>query len=276
MRSIAVLLTALSATVSAAPCATTLPDSALPGAMVHGQIAPGGRVSVLQRNLRIGPGGEFVFGVGRDAKGSISVFVNDGLGCKGVHKLQVNPREYAIERVSGLPPKTVTPDPATAARISKENALIVAARSVESAGTHWNVTWQLPARGRISGVYGSQRILNGEPRSPHLGLDIAAPTGTAVVAPSAGVVTLAHQDMVLTGKTLIIDHGHGISSLYMHLSALDVAVGDTITPGQRLGAIGATGRASGPHLHYQLHWYQEKLDPSLLYGDSPMAIEPKR
>jgi murein DD-endopeptidase MepM/ murein hydrolase activator NlpD len=128
----------------------------------------------------------------------------------------------------------------------------------------WAAALQWPARGRISGVYGSQRILNGQARDPHLGLDIAAPTGTAVIAPLAGTVRLAVSDMVLTGGTLLLDHGHGVSTIYIHLSRIDVREGQRVLAGEQIAAIGATGRASGPHLHFQVQWFQERLDPALL------------
>ena len=118
--------------------------------------------------------------------------------------------------------------------------------------------------GRISGVYGSQRILNGEPRSPHFGLDIAVPTGTPIVAPAAGVVSFAEPDLYLTGGTLLIDHGHGLTSSYLHMSRLDVSAGQRVEQGQVIGAVGATGRASGPHLHWGLNWFDVRLDPALL------------
>lgn len=258
------------------PCGVTLPAEAWPGAMVKGRIAPGGLVTVLGRNLRVGPAGEFVFGLPSTAKGKIAVHLNDQRGCKGVARITAKPREYLVERVSGLPPQTVNPDPATEARIARENAAIRAARDVDTAGLDWNTDWKRPATGRISGVYGSQRILNGQPRNPHMGLDIAAPTGTPVKAPASGVVSLVGRDYVLTGNTVLIDHGMGISSLYIHLHSVAVREGQRIAAGETIGGIGMTGRASGPHLHWGLHWYQERLDPALVIGDAPMAIEPKR
>lgn len=126
-----------------------------------------------------------------------------------------------------------------------------------------------PAKGRISGVYGSQRILNGEPRRPHLGIDIAAPKGTPVQASAAGVVTLAEKDLYFTGGTIIVEHGHGLSSVYSHLSRIDVRKGQSVSRGQTIGAIGSTGRSTGPHLDWRINWYQERLDPMLLAGPMP-------
>ena len=124
--------------------------------------------------------------------------------------------------------------------------------------------WQQPASGRISGVYGSQRILNGVPGSTHLGLDIAAPKGDPVLAAADGTVSLVHQDMVLSGKTVLIDHGHGVSTVYIHMSQIQVELGQRVKAGQRIGSIGASGRASGPHLHWGLNWFDVKLDPQQL------------
>jgi murein DD-endopeptidase MepM/ murein hydrolase activator NlpD len=274
---LAALLTATPARAAESPpCGVTLPAEAWPGAMVKGRIAPGGLVTVLGRNLRVGPAGEFVFGLPSTAKGQIAVHLNDGRGCKGIARIQAKPREYLVERVSGLPPQTVNPDPATEARIAHENEAIRAARDVDTPGLDWNTDWRRPATGRISGVYGSQRILNGQPRNPHMGLDIAAPTGTPVKAPAPGVVSLVGRDYVLTGNTVLIDHGMSISSLYIHLHSVAVRQGQRIAAGEKIGGIGMTGRASGPHLHWGLHWYQERIDPALVIGDAPMAIEPKR
>ncbi|MCU0754428.1 MAG: M23 family metallopeptidase [Xanthomonadales bacterium] len=225
------------------PCGVTLPTEAWPGAMVKGRIAPGGLVTVLGRNLRVGPAGDFVFGLPSTAKGQIAVHLNDGRGCKGIARITAKPREYLVERVSGLPPQTVNPDPATEARIARENEAIRAARDVDTPGLNWNTDWKHPAIGRISGVYGSQRILNGQPRNPHMGLDIAAPTGTVVKAPAPGVVSLVGRDYVLTGNTVLIDHGMGISSLYIHLHSISVRQGQRIATGETIGGIGMTGAA---------------------------------
>lgn len=244
-------------------CGMTLPKTVQQGAMVRGQALPGSRVQIGDRTLRLDAQGHFVFGVGRDQT-ALKVFVLASAGCMTVQEPQVERRSWQIEKVDGLPPKTVDPDPETARRIAAESALIRTARDTDSAATDWLPAMQWPAQGRISGVYGSQRVLNGSPKDPHMGLDIAAPTGTVVRAPWAGTVRLVHQDMVLTGGTLLIDHGHGISTIYIHLSRIDVHDGQQVKAGDPIAAIGATGRASGPHLHFQVHWFQEKLDPGLL------------
>jgi murein DD-endopeptidase MepM/ murein hydrolase activator NlpD len=176
--------------------------------------------------------------------------------------MPVAARAYAIERVNGLPQATVTPDPAEQARIDRENALIAKARERDDARSDFAFGFVRPAPGRFSGVYGSQRILNGEPKSPHMGLDMAAPSGTQIRAPAPGIVTLAHPDMLLSGQTVIVDHGHGVSTVYIHMSRTDVVAGQVLKQGDAIGAIGMTGRASGPHLHWGLNWFDIKLDPA--------------
>ncbi len=246
------------------PAGLTLDQPLRQGQLVVGHTEPGARVSVDQRNLRIDDQGRFVFGLGRDqTRVSLCLRLPDEAKarCAG---LPVAAREYAIERVSGLPQQTVTPDPQAQARIQREAALIAKARERDDARSDFANGFVRPAKGRISGVYGSQRVLNGEPKSPHMGLDIAAPTGTLISAPAAGVVTLVHPDMLLTGQSVILDHGHGVSSVYIHMSRIDVIEGQRLRQGDAIGAIGMTGRASGPHLHWGLNWFEVKLDPALV------------
>jgi hypothetical protein len=246
------------------PAGLTLDHPLRQGQLVIGHTEPGARVSVDQRNLRIDADGRFVFGLGRDqTRVSLCVRLPDEASarCSG---LPVAAREYAIERVSGLPQSTVTPNPAEQARIAREAALIAKARERDDARSDFAAGFVRPASGRISGVYGSQRILNGEPKNPHMGLDIAAPGGTAITAPAPGVVTLVHPDMLLTGQSVVVDHGHGVSSVYIHMSRTDVVEGQRLRRGDPIGAIGMTGRASGPHLHWGLNWFEVKLDPALV------------
>jgi murein DD-endopeptidase MepM/ murein hydrolase activator NlpD len=262
---LALLLGMVNAAEAAAPpTGVTLEQALRQGQLIIGQTEAGARISVDQRNLRVDAQGRFVFGLARDQR-RVSLCVrladDDGARCAG---LAVAARDYAIERVSGLPPATVTPDPAERARIARENALISEARERDEPRSDFLLPWVRPAHGRISGVYGSQRILNGEPRSPHLGLDIAAPAGTQIRAPAPGVVTLVHAGMLLSGQTVIVDHGHGVNSVYIHMSRTDVQQGQVLKTGDPIGAIGMTGRASGPHLHWGLNWFEVKLDPALV------------
>jgi murein DD-endopeptidase MepM/ murein hydrolase activator NlpD len=250
------------AAVAREHCAPELPGRVSPGALVIGRITPSCPVRYGGRDLRVGADGTFVFGVGRDAPAR--VFVEAGAAPPARHAIEVTAREWRIERVDGVPESTVNPDPALAQRIAREQARVAAARERDDDRRDFRFGFIRPAPGRISGVYGSQRILNGTPKNPHYGLDIAAPTGTPFVAPAAGIVTFADPGLYLTGGTLLVDHGHGLSSVFIHLSRIDVAVGDRVEQGERLGAIGATGRASGPHLHWGFNWFGERLDPELL------------
>lgn len=234
------------------------------GMLVTG-IASHHPVSVDGRKIPVGAEGQVVFGLARD---QLDVEICTGAGeHQSCVAHAVESGQWRIERVDGLPPKTVKPDPATAARISRESALVIKARQRNSSNTAFSGPWIRPTKGRISGVYGSQRILNGTPGSTHLGLDIAAAKGTPVLAAAAGTVSLVHEDMVLSGKTVLLDHGHGVSSVYIHLSEIDVAEGQLLSQGQQIGSVGATGRASGPHLHWGVNWFRVKLDPQALAID---------
>jgi murein DD-endopeptidase MepM/ murein hydrolase activator NlpD len=216
--------------------------------------------------------GKFLIGFGRDETGERLLRVKGGPDVDELVTLTVAPREYNIEKVDGLPPRTVTPDPAAAKRIAEEAAMVSSARSRRDSRTDYAPGFAWPAQGRISGVYGSQRILNGEPRRPHFGLDIAAPTGSPVYAPAAGIVTLNHPDMYFSGGTLILDHGQGLSSTFLHLSKILVEAGTTVRQGDLIAEIGSTGRASGPHLDWRMNWLNRRVDPQLLLKGTPQPI----
>ena len=208
--------------------------------------------------------GIFVFGVARDANDEVIVTIRTEDKAENV-PIPIGSREWEIERVDGLPPNKISPKSKSVLdRIAQEGRLIRAARNTKSQLTHFSMPFIQPAQGRISGVYGSQRILNGVPKRPHFGLDIANKTGTPVIAPASGVVTLTHSDMFYSGATLVIDHGFGISSTYIHLSSIDVEVGQKVKQGDLIAKIGSTGRATGPHLDWRLNWLQTRLDPNLL------------
>lgn len=257
-------LAAIALAAAAGDCAPTLPEGIVQGSLVQGRVAPGCQVQVAGSSLRVAADGAFVFGVGRDAPPRISV--STGLAADRLHHtaVPVSAREWRIERVDGVPPSTVDPPPAIAARIQAEQARVARARLLDDDRDDWRGPFVRPLAGRTSGVYGSQRILNGVPKDPHYGLDIAAATGTPFVAPAAGVVTFADPDLYLTGGTVLLDHGHGVSSVFIHLSRIDVAVGQRVARGDPLGAVGATGRASGPHLHWGMNWFDVRVDPALL------------
>lgn len=234
------------------------------GSMLVGKTEPGNQVTFNGRSLSVSESGYFVFGMAREADSEHELTVVTADGETHQYPLQVASREFDIQRIDGLPQQTVTPDPEIQERVSRENQQIAAARSTRSDMTYFAGPYIWPAEGRISGVYGSQRILNGEPRAPHWGLDIAAPTGTPVHAPVNGVVVLAHPDMFMSGGTLIVDHGHGVFSNFLHLHRILVDVGDYVEQGDPIAEIGATGRATGPHLDWRMNWEAMRVDPQLL------------
>jgi murein DD-endopeptidase MepM/ murein hydrolase activator NlpD len=234
-------------------------------------VIPGSVVTLDGQPLDVLEDGTFLAGFGRDAAPTSELVVEGERPCR--ETLQVGSRQYNISRVDGVPQKTVTPSAEHLDRIKRERALVVAAKSQRLrrpdliqgalAGFEW------PATGRISGVYGSQRIYNGTPKSPHYGVDVAVPTGTPVYAPTAGVVTLAQPDLFYSGGTVILDHGYVLSSSFLHMSALHVAVGQEVRTGDLIGEVGATGRATGPHLDWRMSWRSERVDPQLLVPAMP-------
>jgi murein DD-endopeptidase MepM/ murein hydrolase activator NlpD len=188
--------------------------------------------------------------------------------------LAIRQREYEIQRIDGLPQEQVTPPQEVLDRIYAESALLEDTRSIDDPRTDFKNGFIWPVIGPITGVYGSQRVLNGEPRSPHYGIDIAAPTGTKVAAPADGVVTLAHPDMYFSGGTLVLDHGHGLSSSFVHLSRILVEKGERVHQGDVIAEVGATGRVTGPHLHWGMNLFDARIDPGLLMGPMPRAARP--
>ena len=240
------------------------PASAPQGAMVLGKVPPGSRVEYAGRTLRTTGYGTVVFGIGRDEAGPVAVTVVRPDGSRSEASIAVSARDWPVQRVDGVPPKTVDPPPEIAERIRREQAQVVAARARDDDRADFAQRFAWPLQGRVSGRFGNQRVYNGKPGSPHSGMDIAAPTGTAVRAPATGVVTFAAPDLYLTGGTVLLDHGFGISSNFLHLSRIDVKVGDRIAQGQTIGAVGATGRATGPHLHWGMNWFDVRIDPLLV------------
>ncbi len=233
------------------------------GAVIIGQVPAGVEVEYKQRKLLLTQDGKFVIGLGRDAAAT-AVITTITKGKSEQHKFAVKARTYDIQRVEGVPQATVEPNKEQDERIAREAALVANARKVDLPLEFFAQSFQWPLVGPISGVYGSQRVYNGIPKTPHFGVDIAKPVGTLVKAPVGGVVTLVHPDMFLSGGTLIIDHGHGLSSTFIHLSKILVKEGDKIQQGQEIALVGQTGRASGPHLHWAMNWFEERVDPQLL------------
>jgi len=252
--------------------ALELNGECIQGGLIFGLTQPGNQIFLDDTEVMVSGDGKFLIGFGRDETGDRLLRVKGGPGFDELVTLTVAVREYNIEKVDGLPPRTVTPDPAAAKRIAEEAAMVSAARSRRDSRSDYELGFAWPAQGRISGVYGSQRILNGEPRRPHFGLDIAAPAGSPVYAPAAGIVTLNHPDMYFSGGTLILDHGQGLSSTFLHLSKILVEAGTTVQQGELIAEIGSTGRASGPHLDWRMNWLNRRVDPQLLMKGTPQQI----
>jgi murein DD-endopeptidase MepM/ murein hydrolase activator NlpD len=243
------------------------------GGLLWGQVTPSAHVALDDASILVLPNGTFVLGLGRDApKEQVFSVVAEGQRC--TQTVAVAQRQYNIQRVEGVPQKTVTPPNDVLERIARERALVRKAKAQRierpelleavQAGLSW------PATGRISGVYGSQRFYNGTPGSPHYGVDVAVPTGHPVVAPGPGVITLAEVDLFYSGGTIILDHGYGLSSSFLHLSKLHVAVGQEVQRGDLIGEVGATGRATGPHLDWRMSWLNQRVDPQLLVPAMPL------
>jgi murein DD-endopeptidase MepM/ murein hydrolase activator NlpD len=254
----------IAAADAAADTRVAFPERVQQGALVFGRVPPGSRVEYDGRTLRTTGYGTVVFGVGRDASGPLRVGVTRPDGSRSDASIEVDPRDWPMERVDGVPPKTVEPPPAIAERIRREQARVTAARTRDDDRADFAQRFVRPVEGRISGRFGSGRIYNGKPGAGHSGMDIAAPTGTPVKAPAAGIVTFADPGLYLTGGTVVIDHGHGVSSNFLHLSRIDVAEGDRVEQGQAFAAVGATGRATGPHLHWGMNWFDVRVDPLLV------------
>ena len=239
------------------------------GGLILGKVPPETQVEYQGRRLQISSAGEFVLGLGRDAAKQASIVVIDANGVRQEHKFVVKQRTYNIQKVTGVPQRTVEPDPAQVERARREAKLAAEARQVDLPLPFFKQEFEWPLIGPVTGVYGSQRFYNGVPNSPHYGVDIAKPVGTLVKAPAGGVVTLVHPDMFFSGGTLIIDHGHGLSSTFIHLSEVLVKEGDDIAQGQVIAKVGKTGRATGPHLDWRMNWFEERIDPQLLVGPMP-------
>ena len=252
------------ASAQTAPIDHPLPVRVSQGAMVIGHAEPGSDVRVGGRKLRVDAQGRFVFGIGRDETGPVTVSIQPPGGPAKTSDIAITPRDWPIQRINGVPPATVNPPPAIAERIARENAEVAAAREDDSEQSGFAQTFIWPVQGRISGRFGNQRIYNGTPKSAHSGMDIAAATGTPVRAPADGIVVLAQPDYYLTGGTVLIDHGHGIGSNFLHLSRLDAKVGDVVKQGDVIGAVGSTGRSTGPHLHWGMTWFSTRIDPLLV------------
>ena len=230
------------------------------GHYILGKTNPEAKILVGKKEVKVSKDGFFVFGIDRDRKFDLTFtkILNDK---KSKIIKKVLKRKYNIQRIDGLEESKVTPPESVYKRIKKENNAIGEARAINSNLNFFKDKFIMPVEGIISGVYGSQRILNGKPKWPHYGIDIAANQGTMIKSSGTGIVTMAEDDLYYTGGTIIMDHGHGISTIYSHLENVLVSVGDQINQGDIIGTVGSTGRSTGPHLDFRINWFQTRLDP---------------
>ena len=260
---LAMLLTALPA------FALELDGEIVQGGLVSGKVPPGSEVTLDGIALAVTPDGRFLFGFHRDQGAEATLVVQRPDGTREERRLEIAQRDYEIQRIDGLPETMVTPPQELLDRLARERAEVAEARSGRYGFAHAFGPYLWPATGPISGVYGSQRILNGKPRQPHYGIDIAAPAGTPVLAPAAGLVTMAVTDHYYTGGTIILDHGQGVTSTLMHMESVTVEKGQRVAAGEPLGTVGSTGRSTGAHLDWRMNWRDRRIDPGLLMGPMP-------
>lgn len=263
------VVTSIPPALGAEPACPEVAGDFQPGGLLWGRVAHTTALEFNGVDVPVLSDGTFLLGLGRDAPATLELKIDDVLACT----IDIKSRQYRISRVEGVPQRTVTPPEEQLARIRAERQRVRAAKAKRvqrqdfleavKAGLTWPVT------GRISGVYGSQRFYNGKPGNPHYGVDVARPTGTPVLSPGPGVITLAEPDLFYSGGTVILDHGYGLSSSFLHMSRIDVSVGDEVQTGDPIGAIGATGRATGPHLDWRMSWFNQRIDPQLLVPPMP-------
>ncbi len=232
------------------------------GHFIIGKTDQDSKVFIDKKEIKVSKDGYFAFGLDRDRKYDVTITIKSNGKTKRIVK-RVQKRKYNIQRIDGLNEKKVTPPEEVYERIKKENKLIAEARAIDSDLVFFKDNFIIPVDDAvITGVYGSQRILNGKPKWPHYGLDFAQDEGAQVKAMISGIVTLAEPNLYYSGGTLIFDHGHGISTLYMHMHEIFVEKGQKVNQGDIVGTVGSTGRATGPHLDVRLNWFSTRLDPS--------------
>ena len=232
----------------------------LQGHYIIGVTDPSAKIVIDKKKVKVSKDGFFVFGLDRDRKFDVTITKKLN-GKKEIIVKKILKRKYNIQRIDGLPESKVTPPESVYKRIREENNKIGEARGINSNLPFFKNQFIMPVEGIISGIYGSQRILNGKPKWPHYGIDIAAKKGTMIKSSGSGTVTMAEDDLYYTGGTIIMDHGHGISTIYSHLENVLVSVGDKINQGDIIGTVGSTGRSTGPHLDFRINWFQTRLDP---------------
>ena len=239
------------------------------GGLVTGTVPPHSKVIFGGRLVTVSKNGNFLIGFSHNAAPTAKLNIVLPGEDKTEKILTIKQRTYKTQRIDGLPKKMVTPPKRLIVRIRAENKAISEARRQYNANEYFLNGWSWPVIGQISGVYGSRRILNGSPRQPHYGIDIAAPMGTPVLSPADGLVTLIHADMYYTGGTIILNHGHGLTSAMLHLDKINISLGDFVRKGEHIGTVGNSGRTTGPHLDWRINLFDTRLDPALLVSPMP-------
>lgn len=239
------------------------------GGVVIGKAPPGSTVQFGGHTVPVADDGGFVLGLDRDAPGTAEIIIKDTAGARETRTIGISKRAWDVERIDELPQNLVTPDPKTAKQIAEDSELLRKARAKLEKQALYRTGFARPAAGAISAKFGNSRVLNGEQTAFHAGLDIGAGAGTPVRATADGIVVLVDPDMVLSGQTVMIDHGLGLKSTYIHLSAIDVTDGQQVKQGDVIGKVGDTGRATGAHLHFGLSWFDERLDPETVLAALP-------
>ena len=255
-----IIISFLISLYSASVIAVEFKGKFIQGHFIIGKTEPGTIIFIDKKKVKVSKDGYFAFGIKKDRK--FDILITEG-ETKIFKKIQR--RKYNIQKIEGLPKKKVTPPEEFYVRIKRENKIIADAREIDSDLSFFKDNFIIPVDDAlITGVYGSQRILNGIPKWPHYGLDFAQKKNTPIKAMNNGVVTLAEKDLFYTGATLIFDHGHGVSTLYMHMEKIFVNKGDHVKKGDIIGTIGTSGRSTGPHLDIRLNWFGTKLDPATI------------
>ncbi|WP_246058423.1 M23 family metallopeptidase [Litorilituus lipolyticus] len=240
------------------------------GGLVVGKATKNSTVSLNGRPLIVSAQGEYAFGFSRDDISEYTLIVSTPDGETKSKTFTPQARTYKEQRIEGIKKSIMQPNPKAIERSAKDSKQIKAARKISSELTHFAEGFIPPIDGTITGVYGSRRVYNGVPKRPHYGLDYAGKIGDPVKAPASGKVLLWVPDMFYSGGTMIIDHGQGVSSTFLHLSASSVKTGDYVKKGQVVASVGKSGRATGPHLDWRINWFDVKIDPALVLKIEPI------
>lgn len=249
---------------------TLLSEQFFQGALIVGKTSPDNKVTLNGKSIKVSKNGDYALGFSRDEKNNSELIILSPNGTAEKRILKPLKREYNIQRVEGIAKSIMNPNKKANIRVGEDNKKIKAARKVDSNLTAFAKGFVAPIEGIITGVYGSQRYYNGVPKTPHYGLDYAGKTGDPVKSPADGTILMFVPDMFYSGGTMIIDHGHGVSSTFLHLSDSYVSVGDKVSKGQLVAAVGASGRATGPHLDWRINWFNMRLDPELVLKLKPL------